>query len=250
MAGPPLFAAPNLPDGIPWPPETAAWWQKLASGAARSQDDWEFCVETALVHAEVWSGNTARAKELRTRLDRVNRQSLPKNPPGRRWTAAEDRDLVKLHARGLSLHAIAREMGRPKSVVSTHAKELSLEWDREGTAAATKAVQVDNRARRTVIISRMYDRIDHLQDRLDAPTFRTVLRGVDGDAPTDVDFVPTVDERNVADTISRYAVTASRLEAVDSGVTAEGVRNLLSGISRQIGLHDDTDQTAPDADPT
>ncbi|MBP8882664.1 MAG: hypothetical protein KBG77_16370 [Dermatophilaceae bacterium] len=141
------------------------------------------------------------------------------------------------------MHAIAKKMGRPKSVVSKYAAALRLDWDRTGTAAATVAVQVNNRARRALAVSRMYDRIEHLQDRLEAPTFRSVLRGLEGDTPTDLDFVPTVDERNIADTITRYAGGAARMESIDASATAEGVRNLLSGIARQIGLTDDTDKT-------
>ena len=136
--------------------------------------------------------------------------TLPSRSRGRAWTATEDRELTKLHAAGLSLHAIAKKMGRPKSVVSKYAAALRLDWDRTGTAAATVAVQVNNRARRALAVSRMYDRIEHLQDRLEAPTFRSVLRGLEGDTPTDLDFVPTVDERNIADTITRYAAMSDR----------------------------------------
>ena len=33
------------------------------------------------------------------------------------------------------------------------------------------------------------------------------------------------------------------MESIDASATAEGVRNLLSGIARQIGFTDDTDKT-------
>lgn len=237
---------PQLPAHIPWPEETRRWWEALSTdGCTRTAEDWDYALETALVHADVWGGNVGRTRELRSRIDRIKRQkpAIPTRLTKRAWTAAEDRQVTELHAAGLSLHAIAKKMGRPKSVVSTHAADLGLNWDRSGTAAATLAVQIDNRARRAMVISRMYDRIEHLQDRLEAPTFRAVLRGIDGDAPTDLDFVPTTDERNLADTIARYAVTAGRMEAADASATAEGVRNLLTGIARQIGLTDDTDQT-------
>lgn len=161
--------------------------------------------------------------------------TLPSRSRGRAWTAAEDRELTKLHAAGLSLHAIAKQMGRPKSVVSKYAAALRLDWDRTGTAAATVAVQVDNRARRALAVSRMYDRIEHLQDRLEAAPFMTMKRTLEGDSPTELDFVPTVDERNVADTISRYAQTANRFESIDS-TAAEGVKSLIVGIAQQLGL--------------
>ena len=224
--------APKLPDHIPWPDETRAWWERVVTDQReRTREDWDYALETALVHADVWGGNVSRTRELRSRVDRVN--AAPR--PARKWTRADDARLRELHGQGMALHAISREMDRSKSMVSRHSELLGLSWDRARTAAATRAVEVDNKARRVTIVNRIYDRIEHLQDRLEAAPFMTMKRTLEGDSPTELDFVPTVDERNVADTISRYAQTATRFETIDS-TAAAGVKSLIVGIAQQLGL--------------
>lgn len=171
---------------------------------------------------------------------------MPTPPPRKRtWSTTEDAQLTALHAAGTSLHAAAREMGWSKGSVSQHAAKLGLSWDRSRTAKAAEAVVVDNKARRARIVARMYGRMEHLQDRLEAATFRTVLKGDGGaDRVRQLDFVPTPDERNIADTLSRYTAAATKLEAVDAGDGSDAVRSLLGGLARRLGLTDDDDPPA------
>ena len=60
----------SMPGGMPWPEETVRWWEMWAtdplSGEFRATD-WAELMDTALIHAEVWSGNTRMAGELRLR---------------------------------------------------------------------------------------------------------------------------------------------------------------------------------------
>ena len=62
---------PALPDDIPFPEHTVRWWAMW--GASPQADnfgstDWDFLLDTALVHADVWSGNLDRMSELRIRV--------------------------------------------------------------------------------------------------------------------------------------------------------------------------------------
>jgi hypothetical protein len=62
---------PELPDSIPWPAETRRWWETWRSSPqahALVDTDWGFLLDTALLHAELWSGKTAVAAELRLRV--------------------------------------------------------------------------------------------------------------------------------------------------------------------------------------
>lgn len=57
--------------GIPWPSPTVAWWamwgeSPLAEGFIAA--DWSFLLDTALLHAAVWRGDTKAAAELRLRV--------------------------------------------------------------------------------------------------------------------------------------------------------------------------------------
>ncbi|MFF1792652.1 hypothetical protein ACFVXQ_00165 [Kitasatospora sp. NPDC058263] len=74
--------APELPDfridagedglvEFVWPARTREWWATwVASPQAEhfSSTDWEFLLDTALIHAKVWSGDTSVAAELRLRV--------------------------------------------------------------------------------------------------------------------------------------------------------------------------------------
>ncbi len=54
-----------------WPERTREWWDTwVASPQAEhfSSTDWEFLLDTALIHAKVWNGDTSVAAELRLRV--------------------------------------------------------------------------------------------------------------------------------------------------------------------------------------
>ena len=60
---------PELPAGN-WPEQTVAWWQTWRTSPMAQtfgDTDWSFLLDTALLHAEMWSGNLAVAAELRLR---------------------------------------------------------------------------------------------------------------------------------------------------------------------------------------
>lgn len=62
---------PELPDCIPWPEVTREWWQMWRESPQSSEfgsTDWDFLLDTALIHADVWSGNLDRLAELRIRV--------------------------------------------------------------------------------------------------------------------------------------------------------------------------------------
>ena len=61
---------PDLPDGVDWPERTLAWWQTWRTSPLAqtfTDTDWDFLVDTALLHAQMWGGNLAVAAELRIR---------------------------------------------------------------------------------------------------------------------------------------------------------------------------------------
>ncbi len=53
-----------------WPERTREWWGRWRNSAQAehfSSTDWEFLLDTALLHARLWSGETTVAAELRLR---------------------------------------------------------------------------------------------------------------------------------------------------------------------------------------
>ena len=64
-------AAPELPDQFDWPTRTRDWWalwSKSPQAEHFCSTDWDFLLDTALIHAEFWSGNTSVGSELRLRV--------------------------------------------------------------------------------------------------------------------------------------------------------------------------------------
>ena len=61
---------PDLPDGLAWHERTRAWWEtwrRSPQAQTFTATDWDFLLDTAMLHSELWSGNAAVAAELRLR---------------------------------------------------------------------------------------------------------------------------------------------------------------------------------------
>lgn len=66
-----VLRGPELPDGQEWPERTRAWWHTWrcsAQAQTMTDTDWDFLLDTALLHAAMWLGNGAVAAELRLRV--------------------------------------------------------------------------------------------------------------------------------------------------------------------------------------
>lgn len=64
-------AQPELPGSYEWPARTRTWWRMWAESplsADFTQTDWDFLLDTAVLHAQFWSGDTKVAPELRLRV--------------------------------------------------------------------------------------------------------------------------------------------------------------------------------------
>jgi hypothetical protein len=138
---------------------------------------------------------------------------------------------------GRTRNDIARELGIGAASVSGIVERAGLSFDRRGIAAATEARRIDLAARRSRIIDRGYTRLEALQDRLEAPKFKTLVKGQSGaEQVRELAFVPTVDERNLADTFARYVTSLTRLEQVDAERPADSATNLLTDLGVALGI--------------
>ncbi|MEV6712004.1 hypothetical protein AB0M48_08155 [Lentzea sp. NPDC051208] len=148
-----------------------------------------------------------------------------------------DRDRVReLHAEGKSRNEIARATGRSASTVTGLARELGLSFDRAKTAAATQARQLDNRARRTEITSRLYGRAEQVLARLESPGYKFTATTVHGIETKTLDHVPAQDEKSLASALSTHLGAAARLEAIDAEKGSEGAKSMLTGLAVALGI--------------
>ncbi|TCO64374.1 helix-turn-helix domain-containing protein [Actinocrispum wychmicini] len=148
-----------------------------------------------------------------------------------------DRDRVReLHAAGKTRNDIARAIGRSPSTVTGIARSLGLSFDRSATAAATHARQVDNRARRTEIVGRLYGRAERVLARLEAPTYTFTATTVHGIETKTLDHVPAPDEKALASATSTHLAAAARLEQIDADKGSEGAKSMLGGLAVALGI--------------
>ena len=148
-----------------------------------------------------------------------------------------DRDRVReLHAEGKSRNDIARVTGRSASTVTVIARELGLSFDRSKTAAATQARQIDNRARRTEITSRLYGRAEQVLARLESTGYKFTATTVHGIETKTLDHVPAQDEKSLASALSTHLAAAARLEAIDAEKGSEGAKSMLTGLAVALGI--------------
>ncbi len=60
-----------LPKDLDWHPRTKAWWlnwRKSPIAQTFTDNDWDFLLDTALLHSEMWNGEVRHAAEIRQRV--------------------------------------------------------------------------------------------------------------------------------------------------------------------------------------
>lgn len=153
-----------------------------------------------------------------------------------RLTEEERARILELHAAGRTRNDIARMTGRAPGTITNVVSANGGTFERAAEVqAATSAQQADNRARRAAIVARLYGRTEANLDRLEAPVYEWKHVTPEGITITVQAPDPSAqDERNHANSITAYLQAAARLEVIDSGDDAGGVRSMLAGLAEGI----------------
>lgn len=168
--------------------------------------------------------------------------------PSHRWTQADDDTLRSLHGQGLPCNEIARRMEFTSSVISQRAAKLELSFDRHVVEAANNAWRADGAANRRRLVERMTAQAHAALDDVEDNARQTLIKGAGGsEQATALGFVPTRDRRDISDTVSRYAASIARLEALDDDNGVADAISVLGRLARAIGLVDEVDDTTDDA---
>lgn len=90
------FDPPDLPDEIDWHPRTRAWWsawQRSPMAQLMSEVDWEFHLDTALMHHALWTrGQWTLAAEVRARMGLFGATPADRLKLRIQWADADDKD--------------------------------------------------------------------------------------------------------------------------------------------------------------
>lgn len=66
-----ILRGPELPAGIDWPAQTLRWWvtwRMSPQAQGWGDTDWDFLLDTAMLHKAFWEGDAKVAGELRLRV--------------------------------------------------------------------------------------------------------------------------------------------------------------------------------------
>ncbi|GGS88394.1 helix-turn-helix domain-containing protein [Nonomuraea spiralis] len=158
-------------------------------------------------------------------------------------TDDERQQIRDLHAAGHGCNAIARQLGRDRSTISRAAQGMGLDFDRKQTREATQARRDDNAARRTRIITNLYDVIEDDLVQLKTAGHQLAEVSMGKVVRYEVDRLPAQDRKALLTAISSAATTAVRLEQVDASDGADQVASLLGtlfdGLRAKHGTSDD-----------
>lgn len=74
VASPSEPAGPDLPFGIEWSDQTRTWWdhwRRSPQAQTFTDTDWDFLLDTAMLHTQFWLGDTSVAAEMRLRVAKM-----------------------------------------------------------------------------------------------------------------------------------------------------------------------------------
>lgn len=119
-------------------------------------------------------------------------------PRGHTFDSEKRAMIPQLHARGLSLTAIARELGTSPATVSKYARLDGIEFDRAKTKSATAARKIDLAAMRAELAHRLLVEANHFLGSLHKPFVVFNFGGKDNTyEERTLDGPPTADIRNL-----------------------------------------------------
>lgn len=118
-----LGSQPELPGvsplGEPWPAQTVTWWEMWGASPLSENftaSDWSELLDTAILHARLWSGDVRAAPELRLRVAKFG--ATPEDRARLRITfaQADEADAKRPEARSRSRERRGVLVGLPGAV--------------------------------------------------------------------------------------------------------------------------------------
>ncbi len=159
----------------------------------------------------------------------------------------EDRDRVAdLHARGYGRNAIAREVGRPGSVVTGICQALGLTFDRAATKVAVAARKTEAAAVRSELELQLLDDAQRLRAQIWQPHEYIDHGGKDFTKVTWTQPEPSpVDKLKLMQAAGAAIDRSVKLGDLDKDDEVEAARSMLVNLFEQFGLT--SEQPEPEA---
>lgn len=145
------------------------------------------------------------------------------------------------HARGLGRNAIARELEVGAGTVTKIARDLGLEFNREETAIATRARQIDLSAIREQLARKFLLAADESLELLDAPVVIGAFGGSSNTWNETLLDGPTIEQRKVlvgtAQAAASKGIELLKIDAENGSVSARGmVAELAKALAKGVEI--------------
>lgn len=145
--------------------------------------------------------------------------------------------LTDIKAGKLSRNAIARAHGVSSSTVTKLARDTgdATAFDRSQTEKATRAVEIDNRARRAIIAAELLNDVAHLRERAWSP-YTVVVGTAQGAQKVTLDLPPLGDVRSAYTSIGIVLDKHLALDRHDNsgGAGADDAVSMLTNLAAGI----------------
>lgn len=150
-------------------------------------------------------------------------------------TEDEKDKIFALHSEGYSCAAIARELKRAKSTISTAARTMGLKFDRHLVMEATEAHVKDARAKRAELANALLDDAERLRQRVHAP-YKVWRILNDGELATGtLDLPDARDQRDLMAAVNTAVGASLRLEEFDADPGINGAKSMLGALAAGLG---------------
>lgn len=156
-----------------------------------------------------------------------------------RVTAKQRQRVLDLHEQGLGRNEIARETKLGLATVTRIVHQAGGTFDRTATEQATRARQLDNRARRTELSSKLLDKVESLLVEMDGPFLAFNIGGKDNVyTEHELDKAPTLDKKNLMLAASTALQRHLDIERHDAEQGTADARAMLADLGRALGVRD------------
>ena len=157
--------------------------------------------------------------------------------PSAYWRPAEDVELRRLHATGLSQAKCAKQMGRHAGTLSTHSQMLGLKWDGSSTAVAVAAIVADNRSKRSALEARLLREAEGILDQLHQPSVVYSFGGRDNDCTyATLDKPPSGSVRDLMNAATIAVAHSLKIAVHDSSSSHDDAKSMLTTLASAMGM--------------
>ncbi len=134
----------------------------------------------------------------------------------REWTVDDQRQLVELHATGITMAECARKMERSASTIQRRSREAQIVWDGTVRRPGTMTRRAELEERRVSLADDLLNEAHAVLERVRQDKFRELVKGEYGsEGAADLDFIPSKSLQQMTAALKNLTSAAAELKKLD-----------------------------------